>query len=527
MDQFVDQVEDPIDMPGPVVAWWIPLREPMRIETTGELVYVLPRYAEELAAQSTEVLPSNVWIVVRIRFHSTPAVWQPTSQQVHAFELAKNQLWEPLTENGTKDGFTDLWHFVAELEVTFHRDSLPDLDERSAAFEAALEKLQRVQDSYALITGTAPAALTLETLPELIPIETRGINEPAVQELYCPNFNVPGLGDEVEAPVSCEVLKQLDFQVGGAFWSYHAHRKQALGALAKEGDYNKALISAATAAELLFDELLRALLWENNWDPEHAARQYFSGHENATALKRLKRHFAALLDYDWDPSTCVTLQKWRVGLASPRNWALHNGSRVPRAIAEQAIEALLELDAMVGARVAQNVEAYPRVAHLLLGGEGMRNMGVWSQDIHDRVSSEREVVWHPTFSRWRDATVRAAANLEGLEPTPSLDRALLHVVFEPHRRRWVLLDELANYATPVKENPDYLSQEQQEWMEKLSAEPVAHGTVVAMSGHGLRKWATRGNGWQRPYKLLPTLGVMRDGSDGANKFITPETQGGS
>lgn len=524
MDQFSDQAEDPVDFRGPVVAWWIPLRAPMHIETSGELVYVLPRHAEELAAQSTELVPTNVWIVVRIKFHSSPAVWVPTSHQVHAFEVAKNDLWAPLAGKPTNGGFIDLWHFVVELEVTFHRDSLPDTDERSLAFEAALEKLQSVQDSYALITQTAPPALTLETLPEVIPIETRDINRPPVKELYCPNLNVAGLGDEVETPVSCEVLKQVDFQVGGAFWSYHSHRKQALGALRTEGDYNKALISAATAAELLFDELLRTLLWEDNWDPEHAARQYFTGHENATVLKRLKRHFAGLLDYDWDPSTCVTLKKWRVGLASPRNWALHNGSRVPRAIAEQAIEALLELDAMVGTRVAQNAEAYPRAAHLLLGEEGLRNMGVWSQDIHGRVSSEREVAWHPTFSRWRDVTVRATANLEGLEPTPSLDRALLHVVFEPHRRRWVLLDELADYATPVKEDPNFLSQHQQEWLERLSAEPVAHGTVLAMSGHGPKKWTIRGNGWQRPYKLLPTRGVMRDGSDGANKFRTQETQ---
>lgn len=519
MDSLALQSEDPTNFEGPVVTWWIPLREPMHIETSGELLYVLPRYAEELAAQSEEIFPTNVWIVVRLRFHAAPASWVPNSHQVYAFELAKNQLWESSTNGHADDAFNNLWHFVAELEVTFHRDSLPDHMERSLAFEAALEKLQNVQENYALITQTVSPTVTLANLPEVLPVEFRGINEPPVQELYCPNLNVPGLGDEVEERVPLEVLKQVDFQVGGAFWSYHSNRKQALSALEKEGDYSKALISAATAAEVLLDEVFRCLLWEMNWDPERASRQYFSGSENSTVLKRLKRHYSGLLNYDWDPDSCVTLKKWRIGLAGPRNWALHNGSKAPRAIAEQAIEALMELDGMVGARVAENAETYPRSAYLLNGSEGLRRMGAWSEETRNLVSSEEEVPWHPTFGRWRDVAVRA----NGLEPSPELDRSLLHIVFEPHRQRWVMYDELAGYAAPVKAHPEYLTEKQQELLEDLSKKSEAIGTVVSFSGHGPQKWRTRGNGWQRPYKLLPTLGVMRDGSDGINKFRTAGT----
>lgn len=518
MDQFSDQAPNPLDFEGPVVRWWLPLHEPMYIDTSEEITHVIRRHADELAAQSKDIRPTDVWVVVRIRFHKSPAAWAPSAQEMHAFSLAKNQLWEPLTQPDCEDGLPDLLHFVAELEITFHQDSPPDDYERSRAFEAALQKLQEIQDQYALITRTAPPRITLESVPAVIPVETEAAREPPRKDLYSPNLNLPGLGDEVETEVPASLLKQVEFQVGGAFWGYHTHRKDALVALLREGDYNKALISAATAAELLLDELLRGLLWEANWDPERAAGQFFSGNDNSTTSKRLRHHYSGLLDYDWDPDSSETLKRWRLALAGPRNWALHNGSRAPRAIAEEGIEALLELDAMIGSRLAESVDNFPRVAHLLLGVDGLNKMGAWSQELHDSVSSEREVEWHPTFARWRDVAVRATGKLEGLEPAPELDRALLHIVFQPHRQRWVLYDDLSDYAIPVKEQPTYLTEEQQEFLEHLSEEPVPHGTVIAFFGHGPRKWIKRGNGWQRPYKLLPTKGVMRDGSDSVNKF---------
>lgn len=415
---------------------------------------------------------------------------------------------------------------VAELMIPLDLSSTggspadeADMTALSDAFDKGLESLREVQRAYYLARREPIRLVSRESLPFAVVLGLRRLDQDTAESfavttsLYLLHANIPaGAGaatwtDEDDRAVDTAIRFRLD---EGVFAASMDFLREATVALVKSGDYRSAVIFSATACEVLFDDLLAHLQWEDGQRPEDTAVLF-----DSLLSKRVKNQFHQRLGGVWSLDKPGPIHEWFTKVAGVRNRAVHGGHQPSLEQARDAIRTVEQLLEHLGDLVASRVSAYPRTALVLPGELGLRRRGKWNPALDDLAHDDSQVPWRNTFRRWRAAMQRERTD-SAIAVDASLDRARILLVIHPDSsERWVAHDAASGMAAVIRSESVVLIAEQESSLDDLRAHvaELAPSEAVSIQIEAATLDRTIEIEWIAEYRLVPQAGVKVDGRD--------------
>ena len=412
------------------------------------------------------------------------------------------------------------------VEMAIACDLSDDPERRvSDAFDQGLAFLRELQRAYYIVRRRPLRLATRETMPSAVPYAVRAPfddqGEPLPFELSpAPYFLNDGLIREVPDPGFSEKEVQA-FHValgqqsyGGFLTNYLEFVRETEVALSLDGSYRAAVLSAATSCEVLLDNLLAHMLWEEGVRPEDAADLFAAGREGITA--RVKKCYHPRLGGQWSVDAPGAVHNWFTLVAGLRNRVVHGGYDPTLREAAAASKAAGSLASHLGDLLAGKTKNYPRTALVLPGRLGIERRGKWHRRLQDLQDDPAQVNWVATFAAWQTAMQRGRPD-SPLYRKPTSKGAWVYAVLAPNGNvSWVIRDPDAGYAalvdpatvqglTPVVRASLHASH-----LERLD-KGVRVATSTVLSHLTVPEPAPEE--WRPQYRLLPLLGVMVDGRD--------------
>lgn len=401
-----------------------------------------------------------------------------------------------------------------EQEAGRFRDAISD------AFDRGLEVVREVQRAHYAVRRTPVRLVTREALPMAVPFGIRRVfdddGEPlpvdVPMSLYMLNMNLPVAGDDLDAAEQNMFGAALREQsLHGPFTSYLDFRREAQVALSRDGAYRAAVLFTATACEVLLDDLLAHLLWQDGLRPETAAAVF-----DSWLTSRVKREYQPRLGGRWDTAGGGPVAGWSHDVAGLRNRVVHAGYQPTLDETRRAADAADNLQTYLGNLLSNRTGRYPRTALILPGEAGLRRRGRWTRRLDELRHSPDEIPWTETFGRWRLAMQRARTD-SPVATAPSAATAFVYAVLRAGGHlQWVLHDPAAGLAAAIR--PEALVGYTSGHRENLDAvvaptsrEPD-HGDV-SVHLKGVSAAAPPAGAWVPEYRLVPLAGVMVDGQN--------------
>jgi len=267
------------------------------------------------------------------------------------------------------------------------------------------------------------------------------------------------------------VPDQLDAELDGKSWqrftdafdavhadqplfSYVRLRNQARSIWDHDGDRSLAVVVANTAVEVLLDEVLGLLLWEEKMLPQDAAAEY----SHADAWARMKHRLEPRLGAGWDPKAKNTeAAAFARDLASLRNRVVHAGVVPTRdqTFAALAVVAAVERALRESLTRANVLARYPLAAVATCGGaNGLEATGHLTRRVLERLRQVADVNLSAVYRRWEWHVLR---NRQQASDEPGADAAVTDVVVVAQRdgttTRW-LYDRATRHVAPLPERDD-------------------------------------------------------------------------
>lgn len=412
---------------------------------------------------------------------------------------------------------------VVEMAVLFDLDDNDYWGSISDAFDRGLSYIRDVQRAHYLVRREAVRLVTREILPTAIPVAVRWLyddqgnpapfeaplgvlmlNDSIVRETRGPDFDVAAaeaLGAALETQTA-----------DGVFTGYLEFRREAQVALDHDGAYRAAVLFNATACEILLDELLAHMMWEEGQQPEDAAGT-FGG---PWLTSRVKQQYHARLGGQWDLARPGPVLDWHRDVAGLRNRVVHSGYEPTLHETHAAFDATKALETHLGDLVAARASRYPRTALALPGVAGLKRRNRFSKALDRLIDDPNEVSWRHTFARWRTAMHRLRPD----SPTwtaPSTDRAfVLLVVRKDGTTQWVVHDREADMAARV--HPEQVTgmkdgqrDETENVVRWITETPDRDDIGIAYAGASVVPTAELD--WLPEYRLVPLAGVLVTGHD--------------
>lgn len=503
------------DYVAPTIAtWWLPLPEPISLETDEMFAYVEPRKTVELPTEphALSVGDPRLKHEIEVKFHQEEVPYAP-SLGLQASMTAAHKTTNDTAALRAHQETGSQHATVAEVSVTMHGIPEPDFDDLSEAFDTGLEIVRHIQRAYALAAQLPSVLIEHERLPTFVPysIHNEGELRPEPQGLYMLGYNEVAAFTKPE-PLSHEARNAFELLKGdaeGPFVPFLHYYQRAQAERLRLGDHRSAVLSTATAAELLLDDLLLVLLWEGVNRPEDAA-PHFTEPGMHSIVKRLETHYEPLLRSTWSPSTPGPLHDWRASVHEVRNRIAHAGYRPTRHESEQAINALNQLAAHADNSVLGVLHRYPRTALMLISAPRLKAMGKYTKRVRRVQEDDSEVNWRETFVRWREALMRERDRREGGGTAPSEERAVTIVVPRRDGLDWLLHDETSGMAAKIDSPWERLTSEARTMCEEIRA-AVPPGQA-SFAFHGIET-PRRTEEWVAEHRRVPGRGVMVDRSD--------------
>jgi hypothetical protein len=493
--------------------FFVPLPDPLGLPN-GYIytVYQPESYESWVERHLSDDSPPGEYVVASMRFWRVADEWSAGRAVAQAIRLAL-----PAGATKTDDSVgIEIEATVVELVVRVDSESEEAL---SDAFDDGLLLLRDFQRAYHLLRKRPLQLVTRQRLPLGVPFGVRRGESPDAPfpddlSLMLMHANVPWRDPDL-TEVEIEGLERaVQLQSEAAvFTPYVDLRREAEEALSRNGDSRAAVLFAASAAEVLLNNLLAHMLWEEAMRPEVAATLF----DAATLLARLRRDYHPRLGGSgWDLSPGTALGDWHSHLAALRHRVIHAGYEPTYEEARRALDALWRLDSYLADTFAKPKprSTYPRTALALMGKPGLEKRSAWTRRFERLVTDDSEPNWLVTFGRWNAAMQRSRAERPAWAVQPDPSKSFMLAVVHPGGPvSWVLHDRRAGMAA-VAESP-VLPQEMAANVSTLirtlsesgSIEPLSIA-LLEVGGH-LAREAT----WLPEYRLVPMAGVMIDQQD--------------
>lgn len=397
-------------------------------------------------------------------------------------------------------------------------DEDPRITALTDAFDRGLHGVREFQRAYYTAKRRPIRLVTRESLPFAVPLGVRKVYDDDGKPLpfevdmsmFWLNANFPAEPPPWREQDTQALSVALDhLSKDGVLSSYLEFKREAQVAMDREGDYRSAVMFTATACEVLFDDLLAHMLWEEGERPEDAATLF-----NGVLSVRVKKAFHARLRGTWSLDQAGPIAEWFGKVARLRNRVVHGGYEPSLDESREAIEAAEALQDHLGDLVANQTASYPRTALTLPGKYGLKRRHKWTTTFEQLQQDPHEVPWRETFARWKLAMQRSRAD-SPVATTPSAEDAYLYwVIRSDGTEQRVVHDARAGMAAIA--TPDSVtgtSAQQQDSLRAIrgwnAAEGGAQDIAVKLDGAAVRPNATLD--WVAEYRLVPLAGVMVHG----------------
>lgn len=478
---------------------------------------------------------------------------------------------EPHSRNGTRlairffssvvhsIGGEEIWDLtdVASRYFEFHRDEGADLQERykppirrtfaeiagfiqlrelhedevemhmAMVFDWGLDFIRKIQNSVFDIDHVARPLISLQTLPQLVPQSIYSVSGDAPESSQMNIYLIPSVMQaqthwyppmDMEASLfsQSEVVLALERQLeNGPFNRYSELFNDAQVASYQLGLHRSAVLSAASAGEVLLDETLRCILWELGKTPEEAGKLFADKRDFKPRVTSLLQRY---LGGEWRLKGEGVISRWFRDVYSLRHRIIHAGESPTAIETRLAISYTSELSEFLADRLADNIARFPRTAMFLLGIPGLEKRDLWSSRLANLSLAPNEPHWIPTFVRWREST-EIMRECEKFRRRLEGDAELASVVFWVHptgATKWVLLDSRALAAAEVVPSElDGLHENDLEETESAVAQARAgeldRPLMRTFAAASLKRGVTVD--WVLPYRVLPMMNVMIDRTD--------------
>lgn len=407
-----------------IVYFFLPTPEPMRFPEGFTCATLRPVDHDTLReadlAEQHETPEPEVMCSVKVWQIDRPFPGYFSAQYDAMTEAARRGLppeVSPPPRDGPVDEVVESSGFVQTVcEVAVYVDQWPEADEDEEgadpltdAFDLALEAIRSLQNGYYLTTQEPVTLISQEALPPMVPCFVRrvvdgrpeaddwseGASAFFINDSYVTLVPGPPLDDEALDRFQA-VLDTSE--PGRALLGFADMLRDARAAL-RRGEYRTAVVSAESAAQVLLDDLLLHMLWEEGVDPVEAADTYC---RHVGLSKRMRTHFHGRLSGNWSMKEGA-LGEWQQKLSAVRHRVVHAGYQPARLEAYDALDAVKALNDFVAMRLSANksVRKYPRTAVALLGIEELDRRGRMARWLRDLVKDPTEPHWITMFARWR------------------------------------------------------------------------------------------------------------------------------
>jgi len=412
------------------------------------------------------------------------------------------------------------------VELAVACDLSEDWHQRTSdAFDQGLGLLRELQRAYYMVRRQPVRLATREAMPFAVPYGVRTLldeqGEPLPFEVSLSLFFLnDGLMQDMREPeFTREDIERFHVALGqqshgGFLTNYLEFVRESEVALSLDGSYRAAVLFAATSCEVLLDNLLAHMLWEEGVRPEAAAGMFAAGREGIAA--RVKKQYHPRLGGQWSVDKPGAIGNWYTAVAGLRNRVVHGGYDPGFKEAQGASRAAKALATYLGDLLAGRTKDYPRTALVLPGRPGIERRGKWHRRLQALQDDPGQVNWVATFALWQSAMQRAHTD-SPLYTRPTSEGAWVYAVLALDGAvRWVVRDPDAGYAALVEASAVRgLTQKVMSTLDALHDEQRVAGVRTATStvlSH-LTVPEPKTEDWRPQYRLLPLLGVMVDGND--------------
>jgi hypothetical protein len=280
--------------------------------------------------------------------------------------------------------------------------------------EQGLDLVQRLQTTYNMIVGGAPAELlTQEQLPFLVPVVVSPGPPQPLRPGNLQMFAPLPMATTVErfdfsALTFTEMLSEDEARriVLGAgslplqpALPVHQFRTDARVQLHRYGNYRQSIIASAAAAESLASTIYEMLIWEEGGSPATAADRFSRGEG---ILKRTKREMSSRLGGTWDEKRPGPVSDWSTNILKVRNAIVHLGHPATRIESIRALESLNAFVALFADRFATPavLRKFPKTAILSVPRASFESRFAWSEAIQS-LSDQNYGEWWYSFREWQ------------------------------------------------------------------------------------------------------------------------------
>lgn len=536
-----DHADEPPVIASQLVYFFVPLPDPLGLP--DKYIVEVPEYAPLDRIRDDGVPP--ICLGASLRFHTVELPTTYAAEFTVLFDLAVKSL---PPNAGARTSASKPGGLAAESGPSAPRTptttvvemavaaELPDVgqsapeeelnaqlrDPITEAFDRGLHYVRQFQRAYYLARREPIRLVTREALPFAVPFGIRRLfgddGEPLPFDVslsvYLVNMNVPNAGatrwvDSDNRMLSTAVAQQAD---NGPFTSYMDLVRESNVALSRDGAYRSAVLFTATACEVLFDDLLAHLMWEEGQRPEEAANAF-----DSQLTARVKSQYHARLGGLWRLDAGGPISDWFILVARLRNRVVHGGYEPTFQEATVAVQATDALREYLGDLIANRALTYPRTALVLPGEGGLVRRGKWTSALNDLRNDTSEVHWRQTFARWQLAMQRARKN-SPLSEIPSTTDASIYVVVRTNgSEQWVIHDRRAGMAAVLDGAAGVTGVTPDQWAsvrtQIASVAEQSDRTDVSVLLPGAKATAEPLDRWLPEYRLVPLTGVMVTGKD--------------
>lgn len=427
----------------------------------------------------------------------------------------------PLVDHNNDAESNGRWQStVVEAVALFHDTCAPSDEAISDAFDQALERIREVQRAFYAATKYPTPLVTREQLPSIVPQLQRVIRPsndgfPGQDGIFIVHMNT-ARGSSFSDPLteneqqSFEAILQAPDR---PFFDYADLRRDTVVALEYYGNYRDAVLTAATASEVLLDTLLTCLDWEDRQTPEQTA-QSFQSHWTITS--RVKALYSGRLKGRWEPEGSGEVATWHRNTMLLRNRIVHGGLSPSLEQARDALEGVSLLESFVTERLTQpeTLSHYLHTAYLMIGYPGLERRNLLSKrrmTVLEPIIEDND--WSERLTRYRTAVAMDRDRRDGALPGPDVSSARLQLILEKNgNTSWALWSETTGLAVEVAETESLstLSEETKKTLNRsrTQLDCEAQDKAMVVDVNRVRDPAIQGE-WLLEYHLIPTLSAMR------------------
>ena len=310
------------------------------------------------------------------------------------------------------------------------------------AFEQALRAIRFVQKAFYAVSKTPTTLVRREGLPFVVLHAVAEVNDDGelvehqgIGTFFChdhPQF--PGEELEFHGPFEQAVNIVTG---GGPMNAYLDAVREARVADVLRGEYKTAAIYYASAGEVLLQDLLLHLMWEEGLTPQQASDEFDS--VRAGLRSRVRTLYQPRLKGGWDLKR-NPLRAWDIDTADLRNRAVHAGYDPTLDECRASYDALMGLEQFVCNRLASNavLPKYPRTAMALMGEPGLTRRDAYTGALRRLVEDKNQPIWRDRFERWRERFTLTRRIADGKDaPVPDLTDTDLYIVCRDGTLAWV------------------------------------------------------------------------------------------